>query len=107
MDYETLYPLNTVDGVTDLLGNYRHLQEARFMSSDFGLCDFLLDFDDVLVDCLTPRQHRMILHYLADGCTQSEVAAMFGIAQPTVNGHISRIVQIIADYHAESGEYAE
>lgn len=107
MDYETLYPLNTEGGVTELLENYRHLQEARFMSSDFGLCDFLMDFDDVLDVCLTPRQREMILLHLADGWTQAEVAANYGLSQPTVHGHIIRIIKTIADYHAESGEYVE
>lgn len=107
MNYETLYPLNTEAGVTDLLENYRHLQEARFMSSDFGLCDFIMDFDDVLTACLTPRQKDMILLHLSDGWTQAEVAAMYGLTQPTVNGHVTRIIKTIVDYHVESGEYLE
>lgn len=100
-NYEYLYPLQTPEGVISFLENYRVVEESRYLSGDFDLCDLIIDFDDALEKVLNEEERKMVMMYYSDGYTQSEVASVFGISQPYLYKKLKHYVQKLAEFHKE------
>lgn len=99
-NYELVYPLHTAEGLIAFLEAYRSLEESRYTSSNFDLCDLLMDFNDEVDKILTDKQKKIMFMYYSDGYTQTEIGTVFGLSQPTLHGHLNRIIDIVSQHHA-------
>lgn len=97
---ETLYPLDTSDGVRALLDNLHHVRESRFQRGDYDAAILLLDFLHSFENAkLTARQRQVLALTFELDQKQEAVAEMLGISQQGVSDHVNAGIKKIALYN--------
>lgn len=105
--FEENYRLDTEDGLNAFFDDYSKLAELRFDTTDFGLCDFLMDFETAADKVLTNRQRQIVdLCFLKDQ-RQTDVAKALGIAQQTVQEAVRDSIKKLVAYHVSEKERGE
>jgi RNA polymerase sigma factor (sigma-70 family) len=97
---ETLYPLDTSEGVRALLDNIHHVREQRFTRGDYDAANLLLDFERSKAGAnLTLRQKEVMALSFEQDLKQEDVAQLLGISQQGVSDHINSAIKKIALYN--------
>jgi RNA polymerase sigma factor (sigma-70 family) len=97
---ETLYPMDTSDGVRALLDNIHHVREQRFQRGDYDAAILLLDLNDSFNSAkLTARQRQVLSLSFELDLKQEEVASLLGISQQGVSDHVNAGIKKIALYN--------
>lgn len=94
----------TAAGIARLLGDIYRMSAGAEYKGDISAIILRLDLEAALKSrCLTPRQRQVVaLRYFAE-LTQSETAAVIGVAQPTVKEYIDTALDNIAKEMDEGG----
>lgn len=94
----------TAPGIARLLGDIYRMSAGAEYKGDISAIILRLDLEAALKSrCLTPRQRQVVaLRYFAE-LTQSETAAVLGVAQPTVKEYIDAALDNIAKEMNEGG----
>lgn len=97
---ETLFPIDTFDGVYALLSNIHHVREGRFIRGDYDACNLLIDFHQSMAGASLTRRQREVLTLLFElDLKQETVAEVLGISQQGVSDHVNSAIKKIALYN--------
>lgn len=104
--FETMFPMNTRDGVETFLSNYNHLEELMYMSGDYDALIMLVDFDTALEKSKLSLKEKLVLNLVfIQDMQRVDVAKIQNVKKQTIQKLVERATEKIAKYYDETGDY--
>ena len=99
MNYETEFPLESVQGVIALMSNIHYVKVAAYTNGDYDALNLLVDYNEAFQAAnITKRQKEALNLVFEKDLTQREAGELLGISQQAVQQLINSVAVRISEY---------